>query len=156
MARKDAQPGKKEEIAERRVKAFNLRKAGATYRDIAKQLEVEHSTIVQDVKAVMKELQKEQLVEADSYRAMELERLDAMQTQMWSQVQKGNQGAVDRVLRIMERRSKLLGLDAPTKVAPTDPTGQKEYSDATSSSALAELHSRLDKILDKRGAETAP
>lgn len=115
MARKDAQPGKAQEIAERRVKAFNLRKAGATYRDIAKQLEVTHATIVQDIKAVMKELQKTQLEEAADYRSLELERLDAMQVQLWPQANKGNHGAVDRVLRIMERRAKLLGLDAPAK-----------------------------------------
>ena len=34
--------------------------------------------------------------------------------------------AVDRALRIMERRAKLLGLDAPTKVAATNPNGDKE------------------------------
>lgn len=34
--------------------------------------------------------------------------------------------AVDRVLKIAERRAKLLGLDLPTKVALTDPTGEKE------------------------------
>jgi len=33
---------------------------------------------------------------------------------------------VDRVLKIQERRAKLLGLDMPTKTALTDPTGEKE------------------------------
>jgi hypothetical protein len=42
-----------------------------------------------------------------------------MITVLWPQVAKGNQGAVDRVLRIMERRAKLLGLDAPTKADVT-------------------------------------
>lgn len=33
--------------------------------------------------------------------------------------------AIDRLLKIQERRSKLLGLDKPTKVASTDPDGKK-------------------------------
>lgn len=33
--------------------------------------------------------------------------------------------AIDRLLKIQERRSRLLGLDKPTKVAPTNPEGDK-------------------------------
>lgn len=32
--------------------------------------------------------------------------------------------AINMALRVMERRAKLLGLDKPTKIAATDPTGQ--------------------------------
>ena len=35
--------------------------------------------------------------------------------------------AMDRILKIMERRAKLLGLDMPTKIAPTDPSGEKSF-----------------------------
>jgi hypothetical protein len=31
---------------------------------------------------------------------------------------------IDRVLKILERRARLYGLDAPTKIAPTRPDGQ--------------------------------
>ena len=34
--------------------------------------------------------------------------------------------AVAGALKIMERRARLLGLDAPTKISATDPTGEKE------------------------------
>lgn len=115
MARKDANPGNTEQIAERRVKAFDLRKKGKNYREIAKELSVSPATIVLDVKAVMKELQKDQLREAADYKALELDRLETLQAVMWNDAENGDQGAVDRVLRIMERRAKLLGLDAPTK-----------------------------------------
>lgn len=40
------------------------------------------------------------------------------------------------------------------KIAPTDPTGQKEYTDASNSSALAELNSRLNSLFDKTGEGT--
>ena len=36
--------------------------------------------------------------------------------------------AVDRLLKIQERRARLLGLDKPTKVAPTTPDGEKQAS----------------------------
>lgn len=36
--------------------------------------------------------------------------------------------AIDRLLKIQERRARLLGLDKPTKVAPTTPDGEKTAS----------------------------
>jgi hypothetical protein len=36
--------------------------------------------------------------------------------------------AIDRVVKVSERRSKLFGLDMPTKTTFTDPTGEKEAS----------------------------
>ena len=47
---------------------------------------------------------------------MELERLSALDAAHWDKAMQGNGEATDRVLRIMERRAKLLGLDAPIKV----------------------------------------
>jgi hypothetical protein len=35
--------------------------------------------------------------------------------------------AIDRLLRVMERRSKLLGLDAPAKIAQTNPDGTQAH-----------------------------
>lgn len=60
-------------------------------------------------------------------RVLEERRLDAILMVLWPLVRGGDQGAVDRVLRVMQRRAALRGLDAPTKLAPTDPTGQNEY-----------------------------
>ena len=46
---------------------------------------------------------------------LELERLDYLQTSLWSEALKGDERKTDRVLKIMERRSKYMGLDAPVK-----------------------------------------
>jgi len=47
---------------------------------------------------------------------MELERLDRMQLGLYEKAIKGHEGAVDRILRIMNRRASYLGLD----IAPRD------------------------------------
>ena len=39
---------------------------------------------------------------------------------VWKQAKDGHLGAIDRVLKIQERRAKLLGLDAPSKVSIED------------------------------------
>lgn len=44
--------------------------------------------------------------------ALELQRLDALQAALWNEAASGNVAAVDRVLRIMERRARLLNLDS--------------------------------------------
>ncbi len=106
--------------------AFELRKGGASYGDIAKILTARGTKIskagahkaVARVLAALREHTKELAVDV---REMELQRLDSVFMKIFSQAKAGNQGAVDRVLRIMERRAKLLGLDAPDIQLPYVP-----------------------------------
>lgn len=93
--------------------ALELRKAGASYEVIADKLGYSHPSGAH--KAVTSALQKTLREPADDLRNLELDRLDAIMLALWQPARQGNQGAVDRILRIMERRSKLLGLDAPAK-----------------------------------------
>lgn len=115
MARKDAHPGKAEAAAERRLKALQLRMAGASYRAIAGQLNISLAQAHEDVQRELEGIAEKSQAEAAHVRTLELERLDAMTMAIWQQVRQGNQGAIDRALRVMERRAKLLGIDAPEK-----------------------------------------
>lgn len=106
--------------AERRVKAhtrqlqaLELRKAGLTYARIAEICGYAskigaHKAVQAAIRSTLREV-------AEDVRSLEIDRLDALMTGVYPQAIKGNQGAIDRVLRIMERRAKLLGLDAPVQ-----------------------------------------
>jgi hypothetical protein len=56
------------------------------------------------------------LEEAAVIRDIELQRLDDLYQIAWIEANAGNIAAIDRCLRVMERRAKLLGLDAPEKI----------------------------------------
>ena len=45
--------------------------------------------------------------------------------------QSGDPRFLNGIQWCIERRCKIMGIDAPTKVAPTDPTGRKEYTGLT-------------------------
>jgi hypothetical protein len=51
----------------------------------------------------------------DSIRRVEEDRLDLAQAAIWGKVMAGDIPAVSALIRIMERRAKLLGLDQPIK-----------------------------------------
>ena len=123
MAGNNPNPGAKEEQAERRVKAFELSKAGASYRQIGAQLGVSVATVHKDVTTVLKKLNDQTLELASLMRAMQTERLDTMLLGVWPQAKRGDVAAVDRVLRIEERRSRLWGLDMPIKQEITGKDG---------------------------------
>lgn len=137
--------GEVEARKERQIRAFELRKAGQSYRTIAAQLGVSVRTAYDDIQDVTQQLNTQLREEAEQLRAIEVERLDTLLAALWGKATdesaKGQTFAVDRVLSIMERRAKLLGLDMPTKIAPTDPTGEHEYAAAaeTLASKLAGL-----------------
>jgi len=100
---------------ERQALALELRKSGATYQQIADQLgyrspQSAHKSVTSALKKLVEEPSEE-------LRKVELERLDGMFLEMYRQAKQGILGAVDRCLRIMERRAKLLGLDAPQQLA---------------------------------------
>jgi hypothetical protein len=108
-------PGEVEIIAERRVRAFGLRKAGASYRQIAQQLSVSLNTAWADVTAELLELREQTKADAQEVRDLELQRCDEMILGLWPAVRKGDPRSVLAAAKVMERRAKLLGLDAPTK-----------------------------------------
>lgn len=99
--------------AERRRKALALRRAGATYDQIAEALEVSVARARSYVDEAIEAINKEIGESAAEVRTIEAERLDEMMRILWPKVREGNLKAMDRVMRIMERRSRLLGLDAP-------------------------------------------
>lgn len=101
------------ELLERRAKAFELRKRGYSYAQIAAAHAVSVSVAWSDVKAVYDQLLP--IEEVEEMRRMELARLDVLSTRIEEQVHAGNLFAIDRALKIMERRARLAGLDAPVR-----------------------------------------
>ena len=79
-------PGQQEVIAERRVLALELRKAGASYREVARQLGVDVHTAHADVGAELAALRETAVAEATELRALELERLDGMTSALWPHI----------------------------------------------------------------------
>ena len=108
-----ADPRKRIATAEKQRQALELRKAGVTYAVIAERLGWKNADGAH--KAVMTALRKTLQEPADAVRKLELERLDSMLLALATQVKNGNQGAIDRALRIMDMRAKLLGTYAPVR-----------------------------------------
>jgi hypothetical protein len=116
-----ARPGQLEIIAERRVRALELRKAGASYREIAKALAVDTHTAWADVAAELVAIRDQTVEQAQELRALELERLDGMTAGLWPQVREGSPPAVSAAVRVSERRARLLGPDAPVTTKTNSP-----------------------------------
>lgn len=100
-------------ITEKERAALELRKGGMTFDRIADELGyADRSGAWKAVNAAMNATIQEP---ADELRRLEVERLDALLLAMWGQALGGSTWHVDRCLSIMDRRAKLLGLDAPTR-----------------------------------------
>lgn len=105
--------GRSVEKALRRAKALQLKLAGYTYARIAQELGIHESQVYKDVQQAIRQYTEEP---AREVREQELARLDGLLTSLWYKATTGDMFAVDRVIKIMERRAKLLGLDAPPQV----------------------------------------
>ena len=123
MPRKTKATTDKIKVAERRLQAIALRRSGLNYRDIGRHLGVSRTQAYNDVMHALDELNKLTLEATKIHQTLELDRLDGLMAAIWEQAQEGSLAAVDRVLKIMDRRAKLLGLDTPTKIAPTTMDG---------------------------------
>jgi hypothetical protein len=108
--------------AERRVEALALRKAGLGYTAIAAQLGYAGpSGAYKAIATALGELTREPARELVN---LEVARLDDLLLGLWGDARKGNVAKVDRVLKIMQRRADLLGLDAPQRFADVTDTRQ--------------------------------
>ncbi len=98
-------------IAEQQVRCYRLRLTGMSIRDIAAATGLSvgtvHSRITGEIHSQVRPL-------ADELRTVELDRLDDWLTHLNAQIKAGFAVArcIEVALRVSERRSKLLGLDA--------------------------------------------
>ena len=97
----------------RRVEALSLRLAGLSYETIGDRLGISEEG-ARDL--VNRTLERAESKVVDQERALENARLDRAQAAIWTKVIEGDLKAVDTYLRISQRRAKMNGLDAPTKI----------------------------------------
>lgn len=129
------------EQAEKQRQALELRKAGATFEQIAKQLGYANGGgAYKVVQAGLKALVQQP---ADEVRQLEVERLDAMLRALWPDAMSGKPQVIDRCLGIMDRRAKLLGLDAPLRI---------EEHVITEDAIDAEMRRLSEQIAERGGA----
>ncbi|MFF4403826.1 hypothetical protein [Streptomyces sp. NPDC001404] len=74
---------------------------GAATKDLMRALEVRHA---------------EQVAQAEVLRSVEAQRLDRLQAAAWAAALQGDLRAIETVVRIIDRRCRLLGLDAPARM----------------------------------------
>lgn len=111
--------GQHEVAAERAHRALDLRIAGAAYRQIGQQLGVSYQTAFRDVQDALAELDALKKKKAERLRDLELKRCDKLTLALQTQARAGDVKAIRTLLGIMERRAKLLGLDAPQQIDAT-------------------------------------
>jgi predicted DNA binding protein len=94
---------------QREEEAVKLRIAGKTMQEIADALGISKPAVLYRIdKAIARSLA---IPEREQLRSIELARLEVMHKAVWEKAAKGNRNAIADVLRIMERRAKLCGLD---------------------------------------------
>jgi hypothetical protein len=106
--------GKRADVATRRNKAINLKMAGATWQMIADQCGyASEAAALMDIKRFRQQQNLQAVASYEELRDQEGERLDRLQMGHWAAAVGGDKDAAAVVLKIMERRAKLMGLDAP-------------------------------------------
>lgn len=118
-------PMTKEFLAERDSRIFKMRQAGVAISEIAKRFSVSTKVVSLAISRQLEKLNKETSLAYPEVLRMELERLDAMQAALWPLTQhrkvtlddgtevsvEPDMKAVQQVLAIMDRRSRLLGME---------------------------------------------
>jgi hypothetical protein len=116
----------KEYLAERDLRIFKMRQAGVAVAEIARRFDISSASVNRAVQRQLEKLNREALMAYPEVLRMELERLDNLQAAIWPLTQhrkvKMDDGtevavepdlkAIQQVLSIMDRRTKLLGMEA--------------------------------------------
>lgn len=125
MARGKKTDAKQIEMEERRQQVYVLRRNGASFRDIARQLNCDAKTAHSDFQEVMRRVIEDNNGTAQEYRELDLARIDRLLQSLaplvYPPTKSGEPAkppsllAVDRYLRALQHRANLLGLNAPQK-----------------------------------------
>ena len=103
--------------AQRRTQAIALRLAGVDFESIATRLGyASRGAECTDINRALEQSLAEQARDGEVLRQAELLRLDRLQAGVWTQALAGDPRSAEVALKVIDRRCKLLGLDAPARV----------------------------------------
>jgi hypothetical protein len=139
------------EMRRRDARVYELRIQGNTFEQIAS--EVGYSGPSGAWQAHQR-IKSEWIFESiDEARQLELMRLDELQVAVWDRAINGELPAAHCVLKIMDRRAKLLGLDKPEKVEVNKWDFNAEDLDAEVQKIVTMMNEREDQFMERREAE---
>jgi transcriptional regulator len=98
-------------LVDQRARALHLRRGGLTFEEIGADLGCDEKRARRLCSDAMEDAREQVATAAKELRAVEVSRLDAMLNSVWDAAMRGNLNVIDRIIKIMERRAKLLGLD---------------------------------------------
>jgi transposase-like protein len=115
----------KEFLNERDMRIFKMRQAGTSVNEIARRFGISSSSVSRSIQRQLEKMNKEAILAYPEVLRMELERLDNLQQAIWPMTQhrrvvmddgtemqvEPDLKAIQQVLSIMDRRTKLLGME---------------------------------------------
>ena len=99
---------------DREAECLRLRRGGLTLDEIAKRVGYASISSVHD--ALQRANARIIAENVEAIRELEKDRLDLIQAANWSNAMQGDIQAGALILRVMDRRAKLLGLDMPVRI----------------------------------------
>jgi transposase-like protein len=108
------------------MRIFKMRQAGTSINEIARRFGISNSVVAKAIQRQLEKMNKEAVLAYPEVLRMELERLDNLQQAIWPMTQHRRQvmddgseqqiepdmKAIQQVLSIMDRRTKLLGMES--------------------------------------------
>lgn len=126
----------------RKARVVYLRNSGATRKEVAEKLGIGYDTVKSDERTAIEEVMA---TSVHDYVGKQLTEIQDMKRTVYRQAAEGDPAAIDRVLKLMDREARLLGLDAPQRAHVTVSEG--DFSERAAS---------LMRELDMTPPEDAP
>ena len=136
----------KARTAERREKTLQLVRSGMPYRQVVRALEqsgikTSPATVSRDLEFLYREYREQSLASVEEAMTHDLERLDDLLQGIWFSARGGNLKAVDRVLRVIDQRARILGYaDTPMRETPVTAGVETEISAEHQAFLMRVLH----------------
>jgi len=142
------------QLAERRQRVAELYVKAWSQPAIARQLGISQTTVCRDLQAIRQQWRESSVRDFDAAREHELQKLDLLEREAWAAWQRSQQPVestrvtqdgsgkkaqktvehpvgdpryLEQIHKCIAGRRALLGLDAPTRIAPTSPDGEQSY-----------------------------
>ncbi len=144
MANKNAITGKRHmriiKAHQSRRTAMELRTQGKTYREIGDEMGVcmqeAHRLVKSAIDRVVKKLDES----ADTYRVLQLDRIDKLIDASWGMAMEGSPQHIVVIIKLLERQAKLTGIDQPETFEVSNPNNSK---------IIENIRTRLDIVSEQ-------